>query len=380
MHVTICIPTRDRGISILHTLHSLLASSYADWDVVIVDQSRTDATKRAVHALTDGDSRFRYIASTATGSSAARNLALTQARGPLIAFTDDDCTVLSDWLERLVNYFQKYPESGLIYGAVRAGAHDPRAGFIPDYPITHFRRIRTPLLKWRESGIGANMAGTLVVLHAVGGFDEMLGSGGPLHAYLDGDLTYRVLKAGYIVLNVPDAVVIHQGFRGWQDGRPMMHRVGIGVGAAYMKHLRLGDLAAVPTFVIEWLRCISWGRLLTLRPRSGLMRFASYGLGAMLSFRYAIDRRTRMYRVPHMQREEQPDHRAAVGPIASTMGIQHAALRTFWVYDRAHLLSHAAWSAIPLLMPLSWICVLLMVAGACFAHRIAYRPLTGIAV
>ncbi len=126
----------------------------------------------------------------------------------------------------------------------------------------------------------------------------MLGSGAPLRANLDGDLTYRVLMAGYMVLHVPDAVVLHHGFRTWQQGRTLMYGAGIGVGATYMKHVRLGEPAAVPRFLIEWLRCITWQRLLTLRPRAGLGCFLGYGMGGVRSFRYPIDHQMRVYVAP----------------------------------------------------------------------------------
>jgi GT2 family glycosyltransferase len=296
LHVTICVPTCERGNSIVGTLRSLLASTYADWDAVIVDQSRATTTGQAVRALIGDDPRFRYLRSTSLGSSAARNLALAQARGPLVAFTDDDCEVLPDWLSRLVGYYQRYPETGLLYGAVLAGPHDPTAGFIPTCRISRVRRLQTAGLTWREQGIGANMAGPLAVLRALGGFDALLGSGAPLRANLDGDLTLRVLKAGYVVLHVPEAVVLHHGFRSWQQGQQLMRGVGIGVGATYMKHVRRGDPGAVSTFLLEWLRCISWARLLLLRSRAGLGCFLGYGIGAVLSFRYPIDPRTCLYR------------------------------------------------------------------------------------
>ncbi len=139
MHVTICIPTRDRGTSIACTLRSLLASSYTDWDALIIDQSCTDATARAVHALICGDPHFRYIAATTTGSSAARNLALTYAQGPLVAFTDDDCEVLPTWLECLVAYYRRNPDSGL--NLWRGGSRPPRSkrrlhSNLPDHPLS----------------------------------------------------------------------------------------------------------------------------------------------------------------------------------------------------------------------------------------------------
>jgi len=297
-HVTVCICTRDRGPSIATTLRSLIASDYKNFDVVVVDQSTTGETARTVNdvdiTIEDGQ-RFTYVRSHSVGLSAARNVALAHARGPVIAFTDDDCEIPPKWLRHIVQHFHHNPDVGEILGAVLAGPHDSHAGFIPDYPLSRRRRISSPWMKWREGGIGANMSFRLDVLHAVGPFDEVLGAGGPLHSCEDGDMTYRVLRAGYTVLNVPDTYVIHHGFRTWEQGKVLMHRTGVGVAAAYIKHARLGDPAVLPTLIVEWLRCISWPRLLRLRRHSGLGRFLSYARGMAISFRYAVDPAQRTY-------------------------------------------------------------------------------------
>lgn len=295
MHVTVCICTRDRGKSIVDTLRSVLRSRYQDVDIVVVDQSLDDATEQSARAFIKEDPRITYIRSSSIGLSRARNTCLEHARGPLIAFTDDDCEVSSEWLDLIVANFDKHTDVGQICGAVLAGQHDSSLGFIPDYPITVRQRIDSPWQKWRDGGIGANMSFRLSVLQAVGPFDEALGAGEALYTCEDGDMTYRVLRAGYALLELPDAYVIHHGFRTWEQGRVMIRRVGVGVAAAYIKHLRLHDLAVLPTLLIEWWRCISWKRLLLLQRHSGLGRFLGYTRGLVISFRYEIDPQRRIY-------------------------------------------------------------------------------------
>jgi glycosyltransferase involved in cell wall biosynthesis len=297
MHVTVCIATRNRGGSIADTLRSLDASRYRDFDIVVVDQSVDDATEQAVRLCADGLS-ITYVRSASAGLSRARNLCIEHAHGPIVAFTDDDCEVGEDWMNRIVESFRDHPDVAEICGSVLAGPHDPRLGFIPTYPITARRQVNSPWTKWREGGIGANMSFRLDVLRVVGAFDEVLGAGGPLYTCEDGDMTYRVLRAGYRVLELPEAYVIHHGKRDWKEGQVMMYRVGVGVGAAYMKHLRLLDLAAVPLLLIEWARCISWKRLLLLQPHVGLRRFLGYARGLGISYRYDIDSQSRTYRLP----------------------------------------------------------------------------------
>jgi glycosyltransferase involved in cell wall biosynthesis len=295
MHVTVCVCTRDRGTALVETLRSLAASAYDDFDVVVVDQSVSETTERVARAFTLRDGRYRYAPSTTVGLSAARNVALGLVEGPLVAFTDDDCVVDAGWLAAINQAFTEHAEAGQVCGAVRAAAHDASLGFVPDFVPSRVVEVRTPWLKWRCRGIGANMAFRLSALQAVGPFDEVLGAGAPLHSAEDNDITYRMLKAGYSVLGVPEAIVTHHGFRAWDDASRLMRHSGFGMGAAYVKHLRLGDVAVLPTLLHDSMQAISWPKLLRLQRGSGLAYCAAYARGALASWRYGVDRRTCVY-------------------------------------------------------------------------------------
>jgi GT2 family glycosyltransferase len=295
MHITVCIPTRDRGSGIAATLQSLACSHYEDFDVVIVDQSADDATERAVHNATGMVAGLTYVRTASTGASRARNIGIMQARGPLIAFTDDDCEVSPSWLGTLVSLFAAHPRVGLICGEVQAGPHDPAQGFVPDFHVSQPTIVSSPWMKWRCRGISANMAMRLDVVRASGMFDESLGPGSAFFLAEDYDLTYRVLRAGFAVLSSPDAVVIHHGFRAWPEARVLMRRSGFGSSAAYMKHLRVGDVAMTPTFLYGSVEAISWRKLMRLKRGSGLAYVLWYFRGALASFRIPIDRKRRLF-------------------------------------------------------------------------------------
>jgi hypothetical protein len=158
------------------------------------------------------------------------------------------------------------------------------------------RLISSPFAKWREGGVGANMAFRRAALETAGLFDELLGSGAQLSSCEDGDMAYRILRSGYAILNVPDAYVIHHGFRAWGEGALLMRKTGQAVAAAYFKHLRAGDIAILPTLLIEGWRTISWSRLIRLKRQSGLGRFMGYLSGICVSFRYSVDKPRRLYR------------------------------------------------------------------------------------
>ena len=304
MHVSVCIPTCNRGAQVAAALESLVANSYSDFDVLVVDQSADEMTEAAVAPFVATDPRFAYLRSPTRGTSAARNEGIARAVGEIIAFLDDDCRASSIWLAGIVARFQAFPAVGQLCGAVHAAPHDPTAGYVLTAQMHHPRLIRSPWLKWSEVGIGANMAFRRETLRLVGPFDELLCPGAALYSAQDRDITYRTLRAGRTVLDDPAIWVLHDGVRTWAEGQIHMRHVGLGIGAAWMKHLRLLDLAILPTLVLDGLRCVNWRRVVTLRGRSGLATFLYYCRGLMRSFAFPVDRRWRVYRERDLQQTD----------------------------------------------------------------------------
>jgi glycosyltransferase involved in cell wall biosynthesis len=301
MHVTVCVPTRDRKASLVRTLRALARLDYPDFDVIVVDQTAAiaddpaDASETILADLLACDARFTYIRSRTTGTSAARNLAIARARGQIVAFTDDDCEPASDWLRQIVAHFHTHPDVGLICGDVRPAPHDRTTSYVLTASVGRPRRIASPWLKWRDVGIGANMAFRREVLRVVGPYDELLCPGSALHSGQDRDITYRVLRAGYVVLDTPAVWVLHHGIRSLALSRARMHRTALGLGAAWMKYLRIGDVAVLPTLLHDWVGWINWGRLVRLRRGCGVSNCVWFAWGLLASFRHEIDPRRRVY-------------------------------------------------------------------------------------
>src|SRR4029079_1375471 len=99
------------------------------------------------------------------------------------------------------------------------------------------------IAKSRARGMGAGMAVRRRAVLSLGGFDEQLGPGGRLRSGEARDLAARALVAGWWVLQIPDAYVVHHGFRTWVEGRSLTRRDWFGIGAAYAKQLKIGNLA-----------------------------------------------------------------------------------------------------------------------------------------
>src|SRR5687768_11128779 len=76
--VSVVVCTRNRGESIVSTLETLLANDYANFEVVVVDQSTDDLTEQVMPRFLK-DKRLRYFRSTTKGLGRARNIGMGKA-------------------------------------------------------------------------------------------------------------------------------------------------------------------------------------------------------------------------------------------------------------------------------------------------------------
>ena len=212
MKVTVCIPT-VRPTTLGYAVHSIIAQTWPDWELLIVGQGADPELERVCQSLRQLDSRIRYLHLERKGISLARNAGLLAASGDIIAFTDDDCEAAPDWLETLVTLFTQHPQVGMIGGALVAP------------PVSRWKLESclslTPaeLLYDPASGeqappgwgwLGANFAVRKAIVEQVGLFDEWLGVGASRFAAAeDVDYNMRALAAGVSVLCTPTAVVRH---------------------------------------------------------------------------------------------------------------------------------------------------------------------------
>ncbi len=95
-------------------LESLIQQNYLNYEVIVIDDGSTDDTLRIAKQFSVKFFRCELN----RGWGAVRNLGLKKATGKIIAFTDADCVVEEDWLEKLVNTFENFPDAGAVGGSV----------------------------------------------------------------------------------------------------------------------------------------------------------------------------------------------------------------------------------------------------------------------
>lgn len=115
--VSIITPTYNRADFIEQAVDSVLAQTYTNFELLIVDDGSTDNTRELLEPALD-DSRVRYFHQENQGQSVARNLALSEAKGDFVCFLDSDNYWPVDKLEKQVELFTQHPEYDVIYGDI----------------------------------------------------------------------------------------------------------------------------------------------------------------------------------------------------------------------------------------------------------------------
>lgn len=104
--VSIIMPTYNCGQFIAESIRSVLAQTYADWELIIVDDCSTDDTVSVVASFCDP--RLRFMRNECNiGAALTRNRALREARGHWVAFLDGDDLWEPVKLERQVRFMEK---------------------------------------------------------------------------------------------------------------------------------------------------------------------------------------------------------------------------------------------------------------------------------
>ncbi len=111
--VSVIIPTYNRARYITRAIDSVLAQTYKDWELIIVDDGSTDNTRDVVEPYLK-DKRIRYVWQENRGVSAARNKGLDLAQGEYIAFLDSDDFYLPEKLMHSIEILDKYSNVVLV--------------------------------------------------------------------------------------------------------------------------------------------------------------------------------------------------------------------------------------------------------------------------
>jgi len=266
MNLSVVIPTYNRAGSLPYTLEALGAQTVPEnlgWEVIVVDNNSSDATRAVVHATRDAfPVPVHYVYEPRQGVSHARNAGIDQAKGDVVAFTDDDMLPAPDWVAAVHRAVPRW-EADVVGGRIL-----PRwASAVPRWLEASAEAIERLALMSHNAVAriaptidmpavwGGNMAVRREVFDSGHRFDPAWGAvGDKLYRGEDGRLIGDLLRAGHRVVFDPSLLVWHR-IQPDRMRRAYFRRLcfQIGEGEGRRVHQTSGrELLGAPLFYYRW--------------------------------------------------------------------------------------------------------------------------------
>ena len=210
MRVSVVVPTCNRRELLERVAEAVLRQTLPPdrYELIVVDDGSSDGTE-ALGAELARRGNVRFVRQANRGAAAARNRGIREATGDAVAFTDDDCLVPSDWLERLAEGYARHPEVAGVGGRIEPPPEALRSSAVARYEALVARQVfgagDEEVLGGFECPAGGtnNMSYRRQALLEVGGFDEAFP---PFVWGEDADLKLRLTQRGARLLYIPVAV------------------------------------------------------------------------------------------------------------------------------------------------------------------------------
>ncbi|NEQ08296.1 MAG: glycosyltransferase, partial [Moorea sp. SIO4E2] len=261
--VTVAVCTRDRTADLALCLDAINQLDYPYLDILVVDNAPTsDDTNKLVETYTN----VRYICEPRPGLDWARNRAVLEAKGDIIAYTDDDVVVDSGWVKALALVFIKHPDVMAVTGLVVPYELETEAQVLFEmyggfgrgmrrkwYQVNRGNKMPWKFLGTGQFGTGANMAYRRSVFDDIGFFDPALDVGTVTNGGGDLEMFFRVVKEGHTLVYEPSAIVRHRHRRDYAKLRTQITNNSIGLFSYCIR-----SLFAYPDECLSFLSILLW--------------------------------------------------------------------------------------------------------------------------
>ncbi|MGL4377370.1 MAG: glycosyltransferase family 2 protein [Microcoleaceae cyanobacterium] len=218
--VTVAICLRESVENLVFCLDSIRQLDYPYLDILIIDNSpQNEDTEKLVSQYPE----FRYVREPRPGLSWARNRAILEAKGDIIAFTDEDVIVDRAWVRALAEVFGENPEVMAVTGLVVPYELETQTQVLWEksqwfertfqqkwYHRGEGKTLANDLFATWQLGMGKNMAYRRSLFHSLPSFNPSLGVGTPFPDAESLEMFFQVLKNGYTLVYEPRAFVRHR--------------------------------------------------------------------------------------------------------------------------------------------------------------------------
>jgi len=204
MKLSIIVPAYNEEKKIAATLKGLLAQTYHNYELIVVDNNSSDQT----NAIAKSFAKNVFVEKK-KGYIHAVNRGAAEALGDLITFCDADTQYPKDWAAKIVSCFEKKPDAVAVYGT--ADTYDAHAlqNWLNGIFYTAFLRLSR--LLGLDNTSGFNFVMKKSAFEKVGGYDPAYQKMSP-----DIELGKRLKKVGKI--HFSSQIKVRSSFRRYQEG------------------------------------------------------------------------------------------------------------------------------------------------------------------
>jgi len=279
--VSVIVPVRNGEATISTLLESLRKLDYnmEKLEFLVIDGNSTDKTKEVVKQYS-----VKLMTQSGDGLNAARNTGIRNSKSEIIAFTDSDCVLPTDWVQKIVKNFSN-PQIGCLGGNIKGWngdflSHYADNSLMPVLRLFKKREVLDSIKLLTRYPAGCNMAFRRKALEDAGGFDE-----GIRYAFDEDEVIERVCKVGYKMVLDPDCLVLHKHRSSLKELLKQTFRYGRGMGFL-LKKKKIRDPISRWAF-LNLLGFLVWfstaGALLLLTLASGWKSFYIFPLSVALA-------------------------------------------------------------------------------------------------
>jgi len=222
MRFSVIVPAYQAARTLPALLTSLSLQTFKDFELILVDDCSRDGTARIAHSCPCKVLRMPEN----RGPARCRNEGARSALGEILVFTDSDCEVAPDWLERMDQHFRTEDTDAIMGRLVLKpstflGDSISALGFPAGGSIGFEKIWRVDEKGFTDSLSSCNCAVRQSLFWKVGGFDETF----PYAGGEDSLFAYHLKKAGSRIRFCPDVIVYHgardslRSFLRWQFRR-----------------------------------------------------------------------------------------------------------------------------------------------------------------
>ena len=194
--VSIITPVHNSEKFIAATIESVLAQTFSDWEMIIVDDCSTDKSSEIINEYVSKDSRIRLIEFQENqGTGKARDVALQNAKSRFIAFLDSDDIWMPEKLEKQILFMTKnnYPISFTSYKIIDENGKDTGRVIEAVNSVNLHQYLKNTIIGYSSSMIDLSLTGEIQIAD--------------IRIRVDTHLWISLLKKGFVAYGLKEVLM-----------------------------------------------------------------------------------------------------------------------------------------------------------------------------